>query len=81
MHISQHRLQTKGLVIRDLMQLTRQRQVRRRLKLNFSFQLEFRKWLHVLTVSYGATPQLQHNVYKQRRAPNGNFKKNAAAVW
>lgn len=27
------------------------------------FQLEFPKWLDMLTVSYGATPQLQHKVW------------------
>ena len=31
-------------------------------KINFCLYLEFKKWLHVFTVSYGATPQLQHNV-------------------
>ena len=31
-------------------------------KMNFCLQSEFQKWLHLFTVSYGATPQLQHNV-------------------
>lgn len=33
-------------------------------KINFYSKLEFRKRLHVFTVSYGTTLQLQHNVSK-----------------
>ena len=40
--------------------------------MNVYFQLEFRKWLYVFTVSNRATPQLQLNVYKQCYVPNGN---------
>ena len=35
-------------------------------KMNFCLKVEFKKWLQVFTVSYGATPQLQHNVQKKR---------------
>ena len=37
------------------------------------FWLELRKSLDMFTVSYGATPQLQHNVCEQRWVPNGNL--------
>ena len=31
-------------------------------KMYFCLKLEFKKWLHLFTVSYGATTQLQLNV-------------------
>ena len=31
-------------------------------KVNLHFWLEFRKWLNLFPASYGATPQLQHNI-------------------
>ena len=35
-------------------------------KMNFCLKVEFKKWLQAFTVSYGASPQLQHNVQKKR---------------
>lgn len=39
--------------IRDLQQLGRQRQEKRRFENEFIFLMEFREWLNVFTISYG----------------------------
>ena len=36
--------------------------IKRWMKINICLQLGFQKWLHLFPFSYGATPQLQHNV-------------------
>ena len=48
-------------------------------KINFCLKLEFKKWLHLFTVSYGATPQLQHNV-EEKEALSSKWKLKQFAV-
>ena len=77
---SSHLLMSSNMwsITRDLKQSGRQRQGRLRLKNEFLPLIRISKWLHLFTVSYGATAQLQHNVYKKRWVPNGN-KRNLAS--
>ena len=65
--------------VRDLKRSGRQRQGKLRLKMNFCLKLEFKKWLHLFTVSYGATPQLQHNV-EEKEALSSKWKLKQFAV-
>ena len=41
--------------------------------MNSYFKLEFREWLNVFTISYGAKPQLLHNGCEQRLVPKGDL--------
>ena len=41
--------------------------------MNIYFWLEFREWVDVITIPYGAASQPQHSLWERRWVPNGNL--------